>query len=83
MVDVARNNAGQPSDTELLRWIVRSAARLESYIPIDESQKAEATQRMAFVRWHHNIISEAQTRGLLPKVPMTKQTDAGKASGAI
>ncbi len=82
-MEVARNNAGQPSNTELLRWIVRSADRLKAYVPIDESHKEEANQRTAFIRWHDAITAEAQARGLLPKVEITKRTEAGKKHGAI
>jgi glucose-6-phosphate 1-dehydrogenase len=71
------------SDTELLRWIVRSFDRLKDMIDIDESKKDEAVQRTAFLRWHDQIIEEAQRRDLLPHVEVTVRTDLGKKIGAI
>ena len=47
------------SDTELLRWLVRSYDRLKDMIDIDESNKEEANQRTAFIRWHDQVVREA------------------------
>jgi hypothetical protein len=70
------------SDTELLRFIVRSFDRLKDMIALDNADP-EFMQKRAFITWHDGIISEAQRRKLLPQVEVTKRTDLGKRIGAI
>jgi hypothetical protein len=73
----------QVSDTELLRWIVRSFDRLEEMIPLDQHEKEATNQKVAFLKWHRQIIEEAQRRELLPTVPITAATELGKQHGAF
>jgi len=56
---------------------------LKDMIDIDESNKEEANQRSAFIRWHDQVVREAQRRDLLPDVKVTVRTDLGKTIGAI
>ncbi len=69
------------TDKELMRYVVRSHARLRSLVAPHIVSKD--TQTGAWFRWDKQLMEEATKRGLLPSVPVTKETELGKKSGAI
>ena len=81
----------QITDRELSRWLIRSMERLKDYAEQGLRAQLEAgiltqetfEEKSKFISWHDSLVAEVVRRKLLPSVPVTVRTDAGRKVGAF